>query len=204
MFKDYLNMYYLPIDIILIILIINFIIYIFSIYYKETHNNPLKVLFNKGLTGEYLTYLKLNKLKGYKKFIFNKHIKFDENKETEIDIIMIHETGIYVIESKNYSGLILGNNNDKWTQVLGNGQRYSFYNPIKQNNTHIKAIKYYLGDSSNYFYPIVVFSNECELRVNNKNVLNRRDLLTYINKLNNNNYLTNKDIDKAYKMFKVD
>lgn len=203
MFKDYLSMYYLPIDIILIILIISFIIYIFSTYYKETHNNPLKVLFNKGLTGEYLTYRRLNKIKGYKRFIFNFNVPLDNGKTTEIDIIMICETGIYVIESKNYSGLVLGNKDqDKWTEVLKNGQRYAFYNPIKQNNTHISALKHYLHDNSNYFYSIIVFSNETELRTNIDNVLNRRDLSTYIANLSNHSCLNDSNIDDLYKLLK--
>lgn len=198
MFKDYISLYYLPIDIILIILLINFILYILSTYYKETHNNPIKVLFNKGLTGEYLAYRSLNRYKGYKRFIFNVHIP-TSNKSTEIDIIMINNYGIHVIESKNYSGLILGNeNNEYWTQVLYSGQKYKFYNPIRQNNTHINNLKHYLSNNSNYFYSYIVFSNECELKVNtNTCVVNRRDLLDNIN-IHKDHVLSNKDVDDIY------
>lgn len=204
MFKDYISMYYLPIDIILIILLINFIIYIFSTYFKETKTFPLLVLFSKGKTGEYLTYRTLNKIEGYKKFLFNLRIPFDNNKTTEIDIVMLHNSGIYVLESKNYSGLILGNKtNDKWSEVLGNGQRYTFYNPVKQNNTHINALKHYLHDSSNYFYSFIVFANETELsNIHIDNVVNRRNLIDKINKLSNNKQLSNTQLDNIYNMLK--
>lgn len=37
----------------------------------------------------------------------------------EIDLIMISETGIYVFESKNYSGWIFGDEKQRyWTQIL--------------------------------------------------------------------------------------
>ena len=55
---------------------------------------------------------------------------------------MIHEKGIFVIESKNYSGWIFGNERDKkWTQVLANGDKNYFFNPILQNKIHIKYNK---------------------------------------------------------------
>jgi hypothetical protein len=53
---------------------------------------------------------------------------------TEIDLIMIDETGIYVFESKNYSGWIFGDEKRKnWVQTLENRQKNYFYNPIWQN-----------------------------------------------------------------------
>lgn len=50
---------------------------------------------------------------------------------TEIDLILIHETGIYVIESKNYKGWIFESEEQKnWIQTLAAGrngvQKYLF------------------------------------------------------------------------------
>ncbi len=52
-------------------------------------------------------------------------------KTSEIDVLMIHEKGIFVFESKNYSGWIFGGFEDaKWTQSL----------PNKQKKQHIENI----------------------------------------------------------------
>ena len=55
-----------------------------------------------------------------------------KGKTTEIDLLMIHEKGIFVFESKNYSGWIFGSEDQlKWTQCFKSGQREHFYNPYK-------------------------------------------------------------------------
>lgn len=70
------------------------------------------------------------------------------NKTTEIDMLIIHEKGIFVIGSKNYSGWIFGDYNQlNWIQSFTNGERHKFYNPIKQNRMHIKALAEYLSIS---------------------------------------------------------
>lgn len=46
---------------------------------------------------------------------------------TEIDLIMLSQTGIYVFESKNYSGWIFGDEKSKkWMQTLKNKQKTNF------------------------------------------------------------------------------
>ena len=58
----------------------------------------------------------------------------------EIDMIMLCQKGIYVIENKNYSGWIFGDEKSKnWCEIL-KGKKYFFYNPIKQNKSHIKNL----------------------------------------------------------------
>ena len=45
---------------------------------------------------------------------------------------------IFVIEAKDYSGSIYGNSSSKnWKYYLGKS-KHEFYNPIFQNNNHIK------------------------------------------------------------------
>ena len=60
---------------------------------------------------------------------------------TQIDHIVVSDFGIFCIETKSYSGWIFGNAQQKhWTQVL---YRYKkkFYNPLRQNYAHIKAVE---------------------------------------------------------------
>ena len=48
-----------------------------------------------------------------------------------------------------------------WTQVLNKHQKVKFYNPIKQNNTHIKAIKKVLNNKKiQEYYSIITFASK--------------------------------------------
>ncbi len=66
---------------------------------------------------------------------------------------------------KNYGGWIFGNGNYReWTQVLAHGkEKYKFYNPIKQNNTHISELSKQLRTVKN-FYSVIVFYGDCEFK----------------------------------------
>lgn len=76
---------------------------------------------------------------------------------TQIDHIVIIHAGIFVIETKNYSGEILGYyNNYKWKQILGNNE-YTFYNPVMQNQKHINSLSETLNIEDNIFFNLVVF-----------------------------------------------
>jgi hypothetical protein len=68
----------------------------------------LSTIFNSGNYGEFLTFCCLEKLKGDHKLLTNVYLPKKDGSTTEIDLIMIDETGIYVFESKNYSGWIFG------------------------------------------------------------------------------------------------
>lgn len=75
---------------------------------------------DKGSFGEYLIKYALANIPGYQKVLRNIYIPYN-GKASEIDVIMIHEKGIFVFESKNYSGWIFGGlENAQWTQCLPN------------------------------------------------------------------------------------
>ena len=49
---------------------------------------------------------------------------------SEIDVLLLHEKGIFVLESKNYSGWIFGSADQRqWTKSLPGGHKERFYNP---------------------------------------------------------------------------
>ena len=121
---------------------------------------------NAGQFGEYATEYALtnDNLDGELVVLKNVYIPVGE-KTTEIDLIMVHEKGIFVFESKNYSGWIFGNTDQlNWTQCLQNGEKHKFYNPIRQNKSHIKALAAYLGKSVTEFTSYIVFSERCSLK----------------------------------------
>ncbi|MCZ2223989.1 MAG: NERD domain-containing protein [Chitinophagales bacterium] len=112
----------------------------------------------KGVVGEYLVKLSLGKDIPNEKYVINDLLLNIDTKSYQIDHIVICRTGIFVIETKNYSGQIYGQDNQKeWTQVLSYGrEKYRFYNPILQNKSHIYALSKILG-RKDCFISIIVF-----------------------------------------------
>ncbi len=121
---------------------------------------------DKGQFGEYLTDYALNHagVAGYLKTVKNVYVPY-RGATTEIDVMMVHEKGIFVFESKNYSGWIFGSADaQKWTQSLPNREKHQFYNPIKQNASHIAALGDYLKLPPSAFMSYIIFSERCELK----------------------------------------
>ena len=120
-----------------------------------------------GKRGEKLTEKELKWLKLFSKnglTLKNIYLPKDNGETSEIDLIYITVKGIFVIESKNYSGWIFGDESSyNWTAMLPNKQKNRFYNPILQNKTHIKWLKNYVGDDIPMF-SLIVFSERCELK----------------------------------------
>lgn len=165
----------------------------------------------RGQRGEEKVYDTLEKLDGHKAVIRNCYLPTQRGDTTEVDLVLIHESGIYVIESKNYSGWIFGSENQRyWTQSFSDGkggsQKYKFYNPIWQNDTHIKALQWVLGDTRVNIYSYIVFGDECRLmdiRQNTDNyyVVQRKELLSSV-KANAEAYgslLSDEMIDRYYR-----
>ena len=85
---------------------------------------------------------------------------------TQIDHVVVSPFGIFVIETKNYSGWIFGDEKSKqWKQTFKTTEAHYLYNPIKQNWGHTYALAERLNLNIRVFKPIVVFSNDCELHI---------------------------------------
>lgn len=71
------------------------------------------------------------------------YIRKSSGTYTQVDLVVATSYGLFVFEIKDYSGWIFGHYRQKyWTQVLAYGrEKHRFYNPIKQNNSHIKALE---------------------------------------------------------------
>jgi len=86
---------------------------------------------------------------------------------TEIDALLLHPSGMYVLESKNISGEISGSlETERWNQYLNEHTEHTFHNPIRQNIGHILALEHFLKirHEQAHFISIVVFSDRCTLR----------------------------------------
>ncbi len=120
----------------------------------------------KGVVGEKTIAVILSTLNRSRYKVIN-NVVLDVNGWTaQIDHVVISNFGIFVIETKNYKGWILGGEHaEYWTQVIYK-RKEKLYNPIRQNQSHIRALKHYLTDFPYLPYiPIVVFSRKATLKV---------------------------------------
>ncbi len=111
--------------------------------------------------------LLLRKLNSDKYILMNDVIIPNPNSSTntaQIDHIVLSVYGIFVIETKNYSGWIFGSPNARnWTQVVYH-KKNQFQNPIKQNWGHIYALSAYLKLPRYKFHNIVCFVGDAEFK----------------------------------------
>lgn len=146
----------------------------------------------KGRIGEQLIEDNINKnIDIYKKII--KNVILNKNdRETEVDIILITCIGIFIIESKNFNGYIFGNDqHKKWTQVLSKESHNSFNNPIIQNQYHIDFISNNLNLDKSYFHSYIVFGDNAKLQ----NITINKDSISKVRVINNKELIENLLLD---------
>lgn len=137
----------------------------------------------------------------YYKTIRNIRIFYEEDKSTEIDVILFTNKGIFVIENKHWNGIIKGKvDGDKWLRVQ-DGYRferiYHYPNPIKQNDFHVSIVKQLLGDEAPIF-SLITFSSNNIGRTPIKNLINLIGFPSFMDNFDEGAYLANEEIDRLY------
>lgn len=183
-------------------LIILFILLIIISKILNTKKVSTKI---KGDIGEKRTRKVLLSLKDYK--VLDDVLLESKNGTTQIDHICIGPKGVFVIEDKNYSGWIFGDENSKyWTQTIYK-EKNKFFNPIRQNYGHIKATEEVIKSIGNIMpQSIIVFSDRCEFKKVNTTtpVLHREDLKSFLT-IYNSEYKFDEEMIKRiyYKLLKA-
>jgi hypothetical protein len=81
-------------------------------------------------------------------YILNDVDVHDGSKTAQNDHILVHRSGIYLVETKTYGGKLEGHAEDeKWTQTKSNNgstSRQSVTNPIQQNQYHREVFERFL------------------------------------------------------------
>lgn len=138
----------------------------------------------KGIYSEKLVHIKMLRLPD-EYVIFNDFMCEKYGRSTQIDHIVVSSYGVFVIETKGYKGWIIGGENSEyWTQILYKN-KYQLYNPIRQNEGHVRFLRQLLKCPADFpIIPIVVFNNSAKLKVHVENhiVVNRRKLNKAISK----------------------
>jgi AAA+ ATPase superfamily predicted ATPase len=142
-------------------------------------------LHSKGDIGESRMIRSLSRLPDDKYTTMN-NITIPDNQggTTQIDHIVISKYGLFVIETKNYSGWIFGDkNSNKWTASYRNGKKHTFQNPLNQNKKNTATLNKYLELPQNRIFSVVAFVGDAELKkgITPDNVFMTRDsAMTYI------------------------
>lgn len=156
---------------------------------------------NKGEQGERLVAEVLGKTVKGKQYVIN-DILFENQSEQscQIDHVYINKHGIWVIETKNYSGIIYGQENwHEWTQVLAGGHtKNKFYNPIRQNTTHINRLSKYL-EVKDIFNCAVVFLSNADISNIESDKVYSIDTLQSIKTKSTDIHLTAEQMEYYYK-----
>lgn len=103
---------------------------------------------------------------------------------TQIDHVLVSTKGVFVIETKHYSGWIFGSpKQQKWTQTIFKVKN-KFQNPIYQNYKHIKELnRYFDFVPERSFKSIIVFTGDAKFKTQMpENVLYSDNLVSHINK----------------------
>jgi len=169
----------------LILFLFDFISFFTTKYKQKSGNNFFKTYFNKGNYGEFVLYRKAVRIFGKNSVLTNIYLDNKNTLMTEIDVLAVSTKGIYVFEMKNYSGYIYGSEKDQqWTQVLNRWTKHQFYNPLRQNYAHTKAVESYLEVPNSAIIPMVVFSNRSKLSKIDvsefQNIFQYRDAISYV------------------------
>lgn len=175
-----------------------------SSYGKQSNKTFIKLLADKGARGEYRTSEQLEKAPFEKKLLFNVYIPNRSGALTELDIIMISTKGIYVVENKNYSGWIFGDENSKnWCETI-KGKKYFFYNPIKQNKSHIKNLEKLIKIGEEKYQSVIVFNANANLKKittesQNLHVITAQQIKKFLQEQNElPDQLSNTDMNEIY------
>ena len=90
----------------------------------------------------------------------------EQSGTTQIDHILLSPYGIFIIETKNYTGWIFGGERQKmWTQKIYK-KSFKFQNPLHQNYKHQKVLEAVLADIVDpaLIHSVVVFMPDCEFK----------------------------------------
>lgn len=115
----------------------------------------------------------------------NVTLRLRDGSTTQIDHVLVTTKGIFVIETKHYSGWIFADAKSKlWTQSIYN-LKSRFQNPLLQNYKHVKAIqKLFIFLEPQIIHNIVVFSGNAEFKTTKpENVLYIEELIPAIEQL---------------------
>ena len=97
----------------------------------------------------------------------------------QIDHVLIHPNGLFVIETKNYSGTIaVDQGSGAWIKTI-RGRSERIANPLRQNKSHAITLRKALKSKYKPI-PVTVFVQNNAPYIPDENLINLQDLLLFI------------------------
>ena len=123
-----------------------------------------------------------------------------DGKTHQIDHVLIYKTGVFCIETKNIEGLILGHPKvNPWKVYVGKNEPYDLYNPILQNETHVKVLSEFLEYRYNVC-SVVVFVKSNKPKDCGPEVLDLQELKDYVKNYPCDKELSSEQMKEIYSL----
>ena len=161
------------------------------------NNRKLK----RGEQGEQIVAGVLDSDKSFHRLINNLVLLGVNQVSHQIDHILIRSNGIFVIETKNYYGVISGQEDDSYWKktfpIKGKVKTETFHNPLKQNLSHRRMIKRIIGKDYPIYCFVVFIQNNAD-GIDLFNVCGPQDILKRINLITIDKPLSEATIESIY------
>ena len=137
--------------------------------------------------------------------VYLPYLRSKDGKHAEIDHLVINRSGVYVIEVKSHNGFIRCPDEKMWWQTY-NDKKISFYNPLRQNHTHVRIVSEILKSEGQYnvpVYSVVVFTSR-RVTFSHKydNLVGGDAIIPYIKKTGKRNTLSTSQTGKVRAIIK--
>ncbi|MEO4054985.1 nuclease-related domain-containing protein [Solibacillus sp. CAU 1738] len=163
-----------------------------SEFSKVTDYSFLDMWTNKKVHAAYKLMTTLDHVKGEHKVLLDLQVP-NRNSSEFIDALLIHESGLFIINVEYKKGWISGREQDvEWTQLLHNDKREFFRNPIHNGQRSMYALREQLPEiSADAYKTLVLFTDVCsfqkiELHSKQVDVIKTKDLKRWLTNIDTN------------------
>lgn len=155
-----------------------------------------------GEEGEHIVASRCKKIcKEYEGGLFNSFCFCDSRGySSEIDHIVITRGGIFIIETKNWSGILKGHPSDEtWLQIkLNVDQQKEVKNPILQNEKHIQHLKHRFQTNPPKRTSRIVFSGSVTLEVDDNRLFTVQSAQDFIQQKTEEAHYSRQYVERIY------
>lgn len=157
-----------------------------------------------GRQGEIIVSSRLNEIANkYGGYLFDDFIfrhKNNVNYSTEIDHILITQGGVFVIETKNNSGVILGKEIEEEWVCLKDGykENKTFRNPIEQNKVHINCLNRMFDVKPPKMISMIIFVSADISQIESNLVFNLDNAIEVIENLTRQSQYSQDFVERIY------
>lgn len=181
-----------------------------SQYKEESGNGFVPTIRNKQYYAEFLAFTYLEEYGIYRRLITNREFFLNPQESTKLDLVMIHEGGIYIFDVNYHKGKILGNGKSKtWSATYKNEEQH-FQNPLEVNKERMLFFKNTFPEiPESRVKSFVLLQNECTLEIDQKEfdegiLLKMKELIKYLNEdmAKADKFFSQGEIDNIYDVIK--